>query len=151
MNNRVKLLFVLFLISIASLTKGQTAQEKTDLDVPSNSLLENFNGFFVGSAYQYDIHETWSIELECENNKCYVTYSSYGCSGYWELLRVEPDQLVFKEIINEDPEDNCVEEMIVKVKVEKDEWVLFFYYSDEEELCAVGGIQGGYIQIILHE
>ena len=126
MNNKVKLLFVLFLVSIASLTKGQVTQENSDLDTSGNNLLARFNGTFIGSAYQYNVHETWSIELVCENNKCYVTYPDPedGCSGYWELLHVESDQLVFKETINEDPENNCLNGVIVKVKAEKSERIV---------------------------
>jgi hypothetical protein len=160
MNSRIKLLLVLFFVSIVSFTVGQTKQKENDFvnALSGDQLVTMLDGTFTGSAYQYNVNEAWTIDLVCENNTYYISYPTYGCSGYWELLYAESDKLVFKEIIDKDPENICVKEMVVHLRGLRNSklfwagtdkatirnWVVFFYNPSKSKdvLSSVGGIRG---------
>lgn len=56
-------------------------------------------GNWVGTGYQNDSQETWTMKLSIRKNRYTVEYPSLKCSGRWRLVSLSPSRAVFRERI----------------------------------------------------
>jgi len=97
-------------------------------------------GTWVGSAYQYDIGETWGVKLISKKGKYTIEYPSLGCGGKWILTESNSDKMVFQEQINYGVE-TCNDGGIIIITLDfNQELKLSCYYPDVNTLIATGNL-----------
>src|SRR5690606_29023799 len=73
---------------------------------------KSISGVYKGTAYQPDVNETWSIEINLKEKQPYITYPSLGCGGILNFIEKEGTSFIFREIIQYG-HNNCIDNMKV--------------------------------------
>lgn len=107
----------------------------------TTSISALLRGTWVGTAYQYDISETWDIKLVSKKGKYTIKYPSLGCGGKWILIESNSDKMVFQEKISYGAETCNNGGTIVITFDNSDELKLSYYYPDLNTLNASGNLR----------
>lgn len=98
-------------------------------------------GTWVGTAYQYDIGETWDVKLVSKKGRYTIKYPSLGCGGKWILIESSSDKMVFQEQISYGAETCNNGGTIVITIDDSEELKLSYYYPDLNTLNASGNLR----------
>lgn len=109
--------------------------------IKTTSIAVLLRGTWVGTAYQYDISETWDVKLVSKKGKYTIKYPSLGCGGKWVLIESNSHKMVFREQISYGAETCNNGGTIVITLDNSEELKLSYYYPNLNTLNASGNLR----------
>ncbi len=121
-------------IEIKELIEGPNPIKKESKNNTGQSWL---NGIWIGKAYQFDINESWSILLNCDNNKNIykIEYPSLQCGGKWTIISQSENRIEFREKLNYGT-NICTDNGKIILENINDNLYFYYYFPNDNTLNA---------------
>lgn len=105
-----------------------------------SSLAENIDGKWTGSAFQYDVKESWTIKFTCNSKEetFLIEYPSLGCNGTLSIENITDSEIEFKENIQEG-QGICNNNGKIKLRIISSKKLAYLYYLPNSSVVNAEG------------
>ena len=103
--------------------------EASNTEFRNSKLAKTIDGVWTGSAYQYDVKESWTIKLTCNSKEgtFLIEYPSLGCSGNLIIENLNSNEIEFRESIQKGI-GTCNNNGVIKFKKINNKKLVYSYY-----------------------
>lgn len=108
---------------------NNSTKKSLNAQVTNSGLAKTFDGNWIGSAFQYNLQESWTIKFTCNSKEglFLIEYPSLGCSGTLSIENITDDEIEFRENIQQ---GNCINNgKIILKKINNKKFEYFAYLS----------------------
>lgn len=114
--------------------------ETTNILFSNSELVKTIDGIWTGSAYQYDVNESWTIKFTCNSKEgtFLIEYPSLGCSGNLIIENISNNEIEFREnILN--GSGTCNNNGVIKLKMLNNRKFAYLYYLPNSSVINAKG------------
>lgn len=118
-----------------------STKKSLNIEFRNSELAKTVDGKWTGSAFQYNLQESWTIKFTCNSKEglFLIEYPSLECIGTLSIENITNDEIEFRENIQQ---GNCINNgKIILKRINNKRFEYFAYLSNNGDIIAKGQIR----------